>query len=323
MMSPAPVLRRFPRDRVLLARTKLAYVHLRNLLTDAKRDRTARVSGYVVIWQPEDALLLFLREGEPVNAIMIDGDGARPIAIADAVARVPSEPEFGEALFHAAPDEQLACMFRALLRPPLPWPDDITPGDPRSLLPSLREERFDGVLEVAVGDAANYLVLRDGLIDRTYLVDCGDGDRGAQLSRLFAGGPRRVVRRWSGAPALPLQAPPQLVDAYCEFIARLGSELDAAGVSDPSVMIESARAVAAVEHPVLVHLEAGAGRGRPVTDRKTLTAAMAAWTVAIAGAAWPDAPDEAARRVASAGRERRQMLAAAGFTGELPWPLAW
>ena len=47
-----------------LPRTRLAYVHLRNLLTDAKRDRSARVSGYVAIWLPEEFLVLYLQRGE-------------------------------------------------------------------------------------------------------------------------------------------------------------------------------------------------------------------------------------------------------------------
>ena len=43
---------RFPVQRVLLPRTRLAYIHLGNLLSDAKRDRAARVFGYVAIWLP-------------------------------------------------------------------------------------------------------------------------------------------------------------------------------------------------------------------------------------------------------------------------------
>mgnify|MGYP006143044835 CR=1 FL=1 len=65
-----------------LPRTRLAYVHLRNLLTDAKRDRAARVSGYVAIWLPEEFLLLFLREGEVVNAVRITARGAEAASIA-------------------------------------------------------------------------------------------------------------------------------------------------------------------------------------------------------------------------------------------------
>ena len=66
---------RFPFSRVLLPRTRLAYVHLRNLLTDAKRDRAARVSGYVAIWLPDELILLYMQRGEVVNATACDGAG--------------------------------------------------------------------------------------------------------------------------------------------------------------------------------------------------------------------------------------------------------
>ena len=87
---------RYPSLRVLLPRTQLAYVHLRNLLSDAKRDRSARVSGYVAIWLPEEFLVLYLQRGELVNACHNDGQGFQPIAIGAAVDKVPAEPEYGE-----------------------------------------------------------------------------------------------------------------------------------------------------------------------------------------------------------------------------------
>jgi hypothetical protein len=54
---------RYPKVRALLPRTRLAYVHLQNLLTDAKRDRAARVFGYVAIWLPDEFLVLYMEEG--------------------------------------------------------------------------------------------------------------------------------------------------------------------------------------------------------------------------------------------------------------------
>ena len=79
---------RFPHSRVLLPRTRLAYVHLRNLLTDAKRDRAARISGYVAIWLPEEFVVLYLQRGEVVNATILDkinliGDGAQSLYFID------------------------------------------------------------------------------------------------------------------------------------------------------------------------------------------------------------------------------------------------
>jgi hypothetical protein len=76
---------RFPHTRVLLPRTRLAYVHLRNLLTDAKRDRAARVSGYVAVWLPEEFVVLYLQRGEVVNATILDKNGSRAIAISSAL----------------------------------------------------------------------------------------------------------------------------------------------------------------------------------------------------------------------------------------------
>src|SRR5688572_20918910 len=102
---------RFPYSRVMLPRTRLAYVHLRNLLTDAKRDRSARLSGYVAIWLPEEFLVLYLQHGEVVNATVLDAKGSRAIAISSALECVPSEPEYGEICFHEAEDNQLASMF--------------------------------------------------------------------------------------------------------------------------------------------------------------------------------------------------------------------
>jgi len=84
-MPPVAALR-FPHSRVLLPRTRLAYIHLRNLLTDAKRDRAARISGYVAVSLPEELVILYLLGGEVVNATVRDGKGCRALGIAAALA---------------------------------------------------------------------------------------------------------------------------------------------------------------------------------------------------------------------------------------------
>ena len=66
---------RFPYSRVVLPRTRLAYVHLRNLLTDAKRDRSARISGYVAISLLDELVMFYLLDGEVVNATVRDPRG--------------------------------------------------------------------------------------------------------------------------------------------------------------------------------------------------------------------------------------------------------
>src|SRR3954468_8651062 len=96
---PISTVQKFPHKRTLLPRTRLAYIHLRNLLSDAKRDRGARVAGFVAIWLPEEMLVLYMQQGELVNATQCDARGTRAVSIARALDRVPAEPEYGEISF--------------------------------------------------------------------------------------------------------------------------------------------------------------------------------------------------------------------------------
>ena len=195
-MAASPAGLRFPYSRVLLPRTRLAYIHLRNLLTDAKRDRAARISGYVAISLPEELVTLYLVGGEVANATIRDAKGARAVSIAAALETVPQEPEYGEICFHEADPEQLDCMFSTQSTPAEPWPT----GMPRAIGAFGFILVFDGVLEIVAGDAVNTSCSRQQrgvLLSRT-----PHGDRGPGLET-FEGG--RVadcasVRRASHLP---------------------------------------------------------------------------------------------------------------------------
>jgi hypothetical protein len=326
-MPAHAALLRYPHGRVLLARTKLAYVHLRNLLSDAKRDRTARVAGYVGIWLPDEFVLLFLREGEPVNALSLTPRGTERISIAAATARVPAEPEFGEICFHEAAADQLVCMYHTLHVEPDPWPDGVAATDPRELFPHLREVNFSGVIEVIARDTTNYLVFREGLIEQMYLTDdLGDG-RTEQLSRLFgppSPRPRVRVRGWRAPITMPSQAAPGLIGAYRELIDRLYGELALSGVPVPSAIGERVRAALVDRHPSLRAFAVGAGKqDDPAEEQDEVTAAVGAWTTETLREALDGDEAAAARVIKTAARDRRHMLHAAGYLSALPWELEW
>ena len=317
---------RYPHGRVLLGRTKLAYIHLRNLLSDAKRDRTARVAGYVAIWLPEEFIVLFLREGEVVNAIGATPRGNEPLAISSALGRVPAEPEFGEIAFYEAPVELLVCMYHTFLVPSDPWPGGLAAGDPRVLFPHLRDERFSGVVEVVNRDAANYLVLQDGLIEQTFVVDDNGSGRTEQLARVFgppSPRPKAQVAAWRGPLHMPTQAPAALVAAYRELIERMYLELGSYGVPVPSAVGERVRDALLWRYPALGRFAAGARPEDPSEDARQVTAGVAAWVADTARQALDGDEDAARRVVEEAARERRHMLHAAGFLSALPWELEW
>ncbi len=319
---------RFPHERVFLARTKLAYIHLPNLLTDATRDRSARVFGYVAIWLPDELLLLFLQEGQLVNATALNDEGYRVVAIADAVERVPPAAEFGEICFHESRDEQLACMHFSQMTEPEAWPAELDASDPGALFPYLRAVTFDGMLEVIRDGAINYVIVRDGCVEDAYLVEHDVGGPAEQVRRLFRSDAVRrggtiSVSRWPVPPPLPVQASPALIQAYRAVARGLVGHLTAAGNVNAATIAEAARRTLVLSHTCLEHLSASSEpRGDPVVSTEALTEAVAAWVSEIiwsASTATSQTPEALIRETT---KDRRHMLQSAGFYDRLPWALA-
>ena len=315
---------RFPHERILLPRTKLAYVHLRNLLTDAKRERAARVYGYVAIWLPEELVLLYVQEGELVNATTLDPQGAMVIPIADALDKVPPEPEYGEICFHEADDEQLACMHYAHVVGEEPWPDELNPHDPHALFPYLLATTFDGTIEVTLDGNVNYLIVRDGMVERAFLSSVHFGELDEKIEQLFrpdGRASRMGVRRFPVPPPVPSQASPALIHAYRELVNGLVRELIGRGKDSAPIIAELARQSLASTHAPL-HSFTAMDRlvHDPVAGVDELTESVAAWiTEVLWAAADMDGGPEAILRKLT--HERRHMFQSAGLFERLPWQM--
>jgi hypothetical protein len=314
---------KFPASRVLLPRTRLAYVHLRNLLTDAKRDRSARISGYVAVSLPEDLIILYLLGGEVVNATQRTSRGARVLPIAQALEKVPSEPEYGEICFHEADQEQLACMYAAHAFAADPWPEGMAAHDPAALFPHLAALTFDGIVEIIANDAVNYLMFHHGAVSRAFLASSHIGTVVDRVAKLFAREGRvgdLRVQRWPKPVPLPIQAPPALVQAYRELARTLVQRLVAGGRESASDVAEQARMTLSAQHPALTGF---AFDGRDVTDPLSdtagLTAGVAAW---IRDVIWATTdhdtltPDTLLKEVTW---ERRHLFQSAGLFDQIPW----
>lgn len=326
-MPPLRDALRYPAKRVLLQRTRLAYVHLRNLLTDAKRDRAARVYGYVAVWLPEELITLFLEDGEVVNATTsADGLAFHPIAISDAIARVPASAEYGSICFHEATDEQLDAMFATQTGQPLPLPRELQTHDAEALLAYLYATMHDGVLEVVTDGPVHYVISSSGTPVRGYFSDTRPGEVAAHLRALlephaFAGTPR--VRLWPRPAALPAQASPALILAYRELMATISGRLRDAGSASAAEVMEGARRTLVARHPLLERFSPLQPTVKdPVTDTPALTAAMGAWISDLLWAAAPEqlAPETLLQETTGA---RRHMFQAAGLYDVLPWKVKW
>src|SRR5439155_6191211 len=132
----------FPQVNRLIHRTRLAFIHLDNLLAFAKRDRDGRVDGYLTAYLPDECVLMFFRKGEAVNAACLDTAGRRVITITDALKRMRAEVERGELAYSAAPMEQLAWMYQSCAVPT--EARVLDPDQPGAFFPVLTQEQVTG-----------------------------------------------------------------------------------------------------------------------------------------------------------------------------------
>ncbi len=317
---------RFPYDRVLLQRTKLAYVHLSHLLTDAKRDRSARVFGYVAIWLPEELVVLYLQEGEVVNATRTSAERREAAAIAEALAAIPTEPELGEICFHECSDEQLACMFVALTTPAEPWPAELNATDRAALFPYLMSTTFDGMVEVAAGGVCTYLIVRDGEVERAFVYGRSSVTPDEAIDKLFTDQRASpfIVRRWDVPPALPVQASPGLIRAYRDLAVSVVRELAANGQESAPLLAEQARQKLVSTHTALEHFTVGERPMRdPSEDAELVTTAIAVWLSELIWAGMDHGRLTPEKLLGDVTRERRHLFQSAGFFDRLPWEVEW
>ena len=312
---------RFPVDRALLRRTRLAYVHLGNLLTNAKRDRTARVFGYVVVWLPEELLVLFLQEGEVVNATASsDGASFRALPIGEALAKVPAAAEFGEICFHTADDEQLATMHFTQVHEPLAWPNELPLHDAHAVRAYLHATMHDGLVQLQADGGVNYVVLRQGELARGYFADRAEGTPDQRLRGLLDPERHAEVRLWPVPPALPVQAPPALIQAYRELMGAVVKRLVEGGADGAPAVAEHARHILTERHSVLERFSLQHPSPRdPVTTTPLLSAAMGTWLGELLWAAVPGDGTSPEQLMADLTRDRRHMFQSAGLFDALPW----
>ena len=111
---------RFPRDTEYLPRTKLSYVNLPGILSDGKRDRQARVPGYVAVQLGERCFLIFMQHGEPFYAARITPQGRGPAALSEVLRLAGTESERGEGGqigYFGASEAQQRAMISTLVHP--------------------------------------------------------------------------------------------------------------------------------------------------------------------------------------------------------------
>lgn len=319
----------FPASATLLARTRLIYLHLDNLLSFAKRDRDGKVDAYFLGYLPDELILLFFQKGELITATGIGAGKRSVLPLAEAVRRLKADPERAEAAYCAAPLAQLELMYQACAAPAEPWLVDS--NHPELIFPRVAEESFSGALEVISNGRVNYLQFEQGKFAGGYLYARPDTiPLPAYIESLLqpdAEGipPALSVSGVPPAAGLPAQVLPSQVRMYREVFQRVSAAIEAELPEDGVRRVDRVTTRMLPSRPALEALLPSNG-GDPsmvATPAALLTADLAAWTGALLTEVEVVSPGAGPRILQDATREQRHLLQAAGFYAHFPWSLTW
>jgi hypothetical protein len=318
----------FPARRVQIARTRIAFIHLDNLVHFAKNDRDGRVDGYIAVYLSDELLLLFLHGGDLTTAVSFTTNGRSVVPLAAALRRMREQLARGELLFCEAPLEQLAWMYQSGAAPAQPHP--TAAADRARVLDALKDERHTGVVELIADGLVSYLQLEDGQFRTGYFADAGGdntppSDLLQQLAARSAAAGTVAVNVFPATAELPAQPPPALIDAYREVFWRI---VEIAEREVPGEAMRRALALRDTLAPIHTPLTVlGAERGKPavpvVTTPEAMTSGLADWALQLLEQLEIIAPGVAPGVLRDATRDQRYVLQRAGFYTRLPWPVTW
>jgi hypothetical protein len=320
----------FPSTGKFIARTRMAFVHLDNVLAYAKRDRDGMVDAYLAAYLPEELIILFFRKGEIVNAATLRSDGRRLIPIADALKRMKAETERSELSYNRAPMEQLLWMYTACVSPPRQRM--IDPGQPEKFFDVFRTEVYDGVVELIIDGGVSFLRFVGGVFTGGHIHEQPAGINADKFVMKLLGGhggkpPKEVVAHDLVAVVrdLPVQALPTQVKLFREVQARILTAADKELMGEATRKTQRHSTGLKALHPALELLAApeyGAPPNLVVTGDE-LTAAFAAWSEKLLGDVELVSPGGALTVLKEAAKENRHQLQASGFFERLPWKVTW
>jgi hypothetical protein len=319
----------FPQANRLIHRTRLAFIHIDNLLGWAKRDRDGRVDGYICAHLPDECLLLFFRKGEAVNAASMHMKGREVVTIGEALHRMRDEMDRGDLTYCAAPLEQLAWMYQSCAVPS--EPRFVDARRPAAFLPALRADKVNGVLEFISNGRVNYLLLEDGRLTAGYM--CAQQPLQTldhYIESLFDSGkdgaaPALYAATFPPVSDMPAQAPYALIETYRELYWRLVDGVEREFPTESKRRVQRASAALTAPSPVLGLISVPRGQDPPdaVVRPEELPQALAAFARQLLDSVEVVMPGAAPAILRDATREHRYVLQAAGFYSSLPWQVTW
>lgn len=320
---------RFPGGRVLIQRTRLAYIHVDNVLNFAKFDRDGRVDAYLAAYLPDEVALVFFRGGHVVTAVALSQRDRAAVPIANAVQEMRQELERSEVVFAEAPSELLTWMYWAGTAPLQALPVDQQ--EPAKIFARLQRDAFTGIVEFIVDGRVSYIQMQAGKFATGYFAEKPDDvPITAWIERLLAphpdgSRPTVVVGTFQVGEGLPEQATLGLLEAAREVFWRLAEHAEQEAPKEGLKRALKLRDEVAQAHPPLgaVSVPREQSMAGDVMTPEDVTTGLAVWTRTLLEQLEVVAPGAAPDVLKAATRDHRYLLQRAGFYVQLPWTVAW
>jgi len=320
---------RFPGGRVLIQRTRLAYIHLDNVLNFAKFDRDGRVDAYLAAYLPDEVALVFFRSGHVVTSVALGHRERSAVPIANALQEMRQEIERGEVVFAEAPAELLTWMYWAGVAPMQPLPVDQR--EPAKIFARLKRDEFSGIVEFIVDGRVSYIRMEGGKFATGYFAEKPDDvSVPTWIERLLAphpdgARPSVVVGTFTVGEGLPEQASLGLLEAAREVFWLLAEHAEREAPQAGLKRALKLRDEVAETHPPLaaVSVPREQSMASDVMTPEDVTTGLALWTRKLLDQLEVVAPGAAPAVLKAATKDHRFLLQRAGFYVQLPWTVTW
>lgn len=310
---------RLPRGRAILQNAPLQFINLDSVLNAGKVERGHQISGYLEIVYPEGVDLLFLRRGEPMNAVRL-GERVLATTIGEVLSRARSSVQGIVSLYEAPPDV-VTMAITALAGSPL-FEEEITSDIAlKASWERLAAERFSGFVEVQRDQEISFLLYDGGSLRKAH------SSRNVPLlpEALLSGEGSPTLRmRGFPLPEAPIeQASPAQISFLLTVMNGVVAKLrDLLGSGLIRRMLKSSHEQAMPAHPVLGDFawdSEGVVQGDSKAPPDALNAAFAEWMDAFAESFRIVLGERLDTLVAGALKDYRFALRSAGFAKHPRW----
>jgi hypothetical protein len=308
-----------PHGRTILQNAPLQFVNLDSVLNAGKVERGHQISGFLEMVYPDGVDLLFLKRGEPMNAVRIE-ERPFPASIADVVSRARGSIQGIISLYEASP-EIVTMAITAFSQPPVLEESLRERADLRRVLDRLAVEEFKGFVALERKEEISFLLFDGGRLRKGYFAS----HTPPALEEMLDGEhPYELHLRGFRLEELPAE---QASPAHIAFLLRVlngvvGQMRALVGPELVQRTVASSHRLAVANHPALADFswdDDGNAAGDSMAAPEVLNAGFADWIDSFAESFRVLLGERVDTLVSDSLRDYRFALRAAGFDRRPRW----